>query len=176
LEELLYALGIKETRGISTARMQRLAVARLAGTRGLLVVDEAQHLSLNALETLRAIHDAAAIGLALVGNEHVYSRLTGNGKSALFAQLFSRIGRREALRKPPVSDVEALASGWEIAGKEGFEFLRRIAATPGALRQMVKTLRLAAQFARAAGEALSAQHLKAAWGELSGEARQPEAM
>lgn len=171
LEEVLYALGVRETRGISSASMQRLAISRVEGKRGLIVVDEAQHLSLPALETLRAVHDAAKVGLALVGNEHVYARLTGNGKTALFAQLHSRIGRRESLRKPPVSDVDALAQGWGVSGKEAVEFLRRIAATPGALRQVVKTLRLASSFARSGGETLDIAHLHKAWRDLGGEHR-----
>ena len=89
----------------------RMIVQRLQGTKGLLIIDEAQHLSLLALESLRSIHDATACGLVLMGNESVYANLSGR-RSAEFAQLFSRVGMVLQLRKTTAADVEALAGHW----------------------------------------------------------------
>ena len=77
----------------------RMIVQRLQGTKGLLIIDEAQHLSLLALESLRSIHDATACGLVLMGNESVYANLSGR-RSAEFAQLFSRVGMVLKLENP----------------------------------------------------------------------------
>ena len=77
---------------------------RVNGVRGLLIVDEAQHLSLRALETLRALHDATGAGLALMGNAVVYARLTGGRRAAEFAQLFSRVGKRVRLTQVEEGD------------------------------------------------------------------------
>ena len=76
-----------------------MIVQRLQGTKGLLILDEAQHLMLPALESLRSIHDATACGLVLMGNEAVYSRLSGR-HSAEFAQLYSRVGSVLKLENP----------------------------------------------------------------------------
>ena len=76
-----------------------MIVQRLQGTKGLLILDEAQHLMLPALESLRSIHDATACGLVLMGNEAVYSRLSGR-RSAEFAHLFSRVGMVLKLENP----------------------------------------------------------------------------
>ena len=77
----------------------RMIVQRLQGTKGLLIIDEAQHLSLLALESLRSIHDATACGLVLMGNESVYANLSGR-RSAEFAHLFSRVGMVLKLENP----------------------------------------------------------------------------
>ena len=76
-----------------------MIVQRLQGTKGLLILDEAQHLMLPALESLRSIYDTTECGLVLMGNEAVYSRLSGR-RSAEFAHLFSRVGSVLKLEKP----------------------------------------------------------------------------
>ena len=58
------------------------------------MIDEAQHLTVRALNHLRCVSDESGIGIALVGNEEIYSKLRGSGK-ADFAQLFSRVGMRK---------------------------------------------------------------------------------
>jgi len=70
---------------------------RLRDTHGLLVVNEAQHLTTKALEGLRSLRDATGTGLALVGSDKLYDRLTGGSRSSDFPQLFSRIGKRVRL-------------------------------------------------------------------------------
>lgn len=119
-------------------------VQRLTGTGGLLMIDEAQHLDLQSLESIRAIHDATEAGVVLSGNTEVYSRIHGNGsRAAEFAQLFSRIGQQQALTRPSVKDVNALAAAWGISGKAECAFLQGVASKPGALRAVTKVLRMA---------------------------------
>jgi len=69
---------IAERLGIAERVMTRLSRAigrKVEGSGGLLIVDEAQHLDSKALDQLRALHDLYRLGIALVGNEAVYSRL-----------------------------------------------------------------------------------------------------
>jgi hypothetical protein len=169
LEEIALALGLKGS-DISgrAARMQRRIVFQVLGTQGLLIIDEAQHLKLAALETLRAIHDQANIGLVLCGNEDVYSRLNGGARTAVFAQLFSRIGKRVSLTKAYDADVEALAAACKIAEPAALKLLKDIAQTPGAYRGVTKTLKLAIMLARGQTATLTVEHLKLAWRELGG--------
>ena len=153
--------------GSRAARMEAELQDRLAGSQGLLILDEAQHLSLQALEGLRSLHDAAGVGLALLGNETIYTRLTGARRTAEFAQLFSRIGKRVRLARPLKGDVEALLAAWELGGSEVRAAALELARRPGALRGLTKTLRLAALFA--GNQPLDARHMQAAWRDLGGD-------
>ncbi|MDF1566229.1 MAG: AAA family ATPase [Deltaproteobacteria bacterium] len=168
LHEVAEAVGLRGVAG-SSSRLHREIVQRLKDTKGLLIVDEAQHLSVQALETLRAIHDGAEIGLALVGNEIVYGRLTGGDRSVGFAQLFSRIGKRLKFSRPKTNDVAALAEAWNIKDPKAVAQLQEIAQRPGALRAVSKTVRLALMLSMGVGQKqVSAAHLEAAWKELGG--------
>ena len=160
-------VGVMET---MSDHRSRTLVDKIVGTRGLIIVDEAQHLKTEALEQLRTIHDKAGIGLALVGNERVFSRMDGGGRAAEFAQLFSRIGMRVKRPRPLSQDVEAMLDSNEITGAKERAFLRAVANKPGALRGMVKSLRMARMLAMGDGaETVAMDHLKLAWGQLSGE-------
>lgn len=169
LEEIALALGMRDF-ALHPARLQREILRRVRGTQGLLIIDEAQHLTIQALEAVRSIHDAAGIGLALCGNAAVYGRLTGNTRADSFAQLFSRIGKRVALSKSVAGDVIAIAHAFKVTGKREIASLQDIAKRPGALRGVVKTLRLASMYA--AGKIppveIGDDDIRAAWNELSG--------
>jgi len=149
------------------AKIEMALMERLTGTDGLLIIDEAQHLNVRSLEALRSIHDATGVGLAILGNDLVYAQMTGRGvRSATFAQLFSRIGKRVKLLKPKEDDVKALCASWGVTAREMVAFCEQIAAKPGALRMMVKTIRLGQMVAGSRGDTLALKHLKAAWRDL----------
>ena len=93
-----------------------MILQHLRGRECLLIIDEAQHLMLPALESLRNIHDATECGHVLMGNEAVYSRLSGR-RSAEFAQLYSRVGSVLKLENPLPSDTTALARQWGVKEK-----------------------------------------------------------
>lgn len=164
LERTAHALGLRP-RFTGAARTEADIVARLTDTEGLLVVDEAQHLDTRALEALRGIHDATGVGLAILGNELVYARITGGRRAAEFAQLFSRIGKRVRLGRPTKGDLEAFLDAWGIAAGARPQ-LRKIGLQPGALRSVGKALRLAHMFA--GGEPVGESQVRAAWRELGG--------
>ena len=166
LEEIGESMGLRSFS--RSNRLSRDICRRLEDTRGLIVIDEAQHLSVPAIEAIRSIHDATGIGLVLSGNESVYARLTGGSRAASFAQLFSRIGKKLRLTRTTAADVGEIAALHGIAGAKEIAFLTGISQKPGALRGVVKTLRLAAMFA--GGELPNHEHLAAAWRDLGGEA------
>jgi DNA transposition AAA+ family ATPase len=166
LERIARVMGVKMNTRAASA-IQDAIEAKLSGTQGLLIIDEAQHLSTDALETVRAIQDGTKVGLALVGNESVYARITGGSRAAEFAQLFSRIGKRVRLGKPTKGDVDALADAWSIQAPAARELLQAIAGKPGALRSCTKVLRLAAVIA--GGQALDVDHIRSAWMDLGAE-------
>ncbi len=75
LQEIAEALNL-DTGGGARAIAKRIN-KRVRDTHGLLVVDEAQHLSVGALDEIRGIHDATGVGIALVGNDGVFARMAG---------------------------------------------------------------------------------------------------
>ncbi len=133
---------------------------KVVGRQGLFLIDEAQHLSERALEEIRAIHDDTGVGVALVGNREVLTRIEGAGRTAAFAQLYSRVSIRHVFGQPETEDV---ASTSERA------MLRKVALKPGGggLRSLTKTLELATLLAQQAGEDRVLDHLEGAWAQLS---------
>lgn len=169
LEEIADAMDL----GLSysgAARLQRAIIKRIRGTFGLLIVDEAQHLNIQALDEIRALHDATGVGIALVGNEEVYASMTGGNRAAYLDRLYSRVGKKLHLRRATQGDVDALIKAWGMKERECIEYCRAIAAKPGGLRGLTKTLRLASMFAVGARRELCCQDIRAAWKDLGGEA------
>lgn len=169
LTRIAQTLGIRSTGAVHV--IEANIIERVRETRGLLVIDEAQHLTHRALDAIRSIHDAAGIGLALVGNEIVYSQLTGGSRSVGFAQLFSRVAKRVRLSRAKDADVAALLQAWGITDKEARQLCLGIGRRPGALRGLSQTLRLASMFAAASGtNRPTVEHIRDAWKDLGGEA------
>lgn len=112
-------------------------IKRMKGSGRVLIVDEAQHLTVRALNHLRCISDESGVGIALVGNEEVYSKLRGSGK-ADFAQLFSRVGMRKQVqtRDIKMEDIRSIFGRYEL--DEGvMKLLGGVANTPYGLRGAV---------------------------------------
>lgn len=166
LLELAEVLGITEK---SPTKLSKAIINRVDGTKGLIIIDEAQHLTTEALDEARSIYDKArgTVGLVFVGNQTVYARLEGNGRKAGFAQLFSRIGVRCTQDIPKAGDMCALIAAWDVTDKEEIRYLKAIARKPGALRGMTKCLQLATLLANGAGVPRSIEHIKMAWDKHS---------
>ncbi|SQI35001.1 Predicted ATPase [Leminorella richardii] len=142
---------------------------RIAGTNGLLIVDESDHLNYDVYEELRLLQEETGIGLALCGNHKVYSKLTGgNSRSVDFARLFSRIAKKIVIEGVLAGDVDAIADAWQLTGDKERRLIRQLAAKSGALRTVSTTLDLAAIIAQGTGEALSERHIRAAVKDLEG--------
>lgn len=135
VNELIAAqLGVRER---VARRLTAEIVDRLKGSGRVLIVDEAQHLTVRALNHLRCMSDESGVGIALVGNEEVYSKLRGSGK-ADFAQLFSRVGMRKQVqtRDIKMEDIKSIFGKYEL--DDGvLKLLGGVANTPYGLRGAV---------------------------------------
>lgn len=142
LEVVAEAVGARET--LSGAR--RIATAIRSHVRGagkLLVIDESQHLAMSAIEELRQIHDATGIGIVFMGNEAAHARFANKVRAANYAQISSRVGIKTMLTKPQPKDIAELCKAWGIDDEDALDQLETLASRPGALRGVVKVLRLA---------------------------------
>lgn len=166
LSAIALEAGVEEKRN---AMISRAIAARMRGASALIVVDEAQHLSNQAFDQLRALHDLSGCGIVAAGNESALRRLQGGQGPAgtQFAQLSSRVGMRLTQSRARSKDICAMLAAWSITNQAEATFLKSIAKKPGALRSLDKTLRLATMYARQAGKELGLEHMQLAWGQLS---------
>jgi DNA transposition AAA+ family ATPase len=86
--------------------MFELIVGRLNQSDRLVIIDEAEYLSVKCLNTLRRIHDLAEIGMVLCGMPRLHSNL--RGKYNDFAQLHLRAGHYINLNNLKESDTDAI--------------------------------------------------------------------
>ncbi len=118
-------------------------VRRLRGTQGIIIIDEAQHLSRGAIEQLRSMRDATndTVAIALVGNAKVGSAFTDTTTRADFAQIRSRVGIRFNRTSAYQQDAFALARHWNM--EEHRTTLWEIAKRDGGLRWAAQVAKLA---------------------------------
>lgn len=151
-----------------SARSNVVRMLLLKGT--LLVVDEAQHLTPESLEELRAIHDANKCGLVFMGNRTVLSRIQGSARDATYAQLFGRVGRRVQLAKGSEKDVAPVLETMGVDAPDVLAVATSLAKKED-LRVVVKVTRSAILLANGARENLEPKHMRAAYRELAGDAQ-----
>ncbi|PSU46638.1 DNA transposition protein [Photobacterium frigidiphilum] len=167
LTECLYELAMELGLDDAPRRkgpLSRVIRNRLIGSEGLVVIDEADHLDYPTLEELRILQEETAIGMVLVGNNKVYTQLTGGRRNEDFARLFSRIAKKRGIHKTKQSDVRAIADAWNVNGESERGLMLQISERPGGLRLLSKTLKLAAMFAK--GQTINEQVLRKAFAEL----------
>jgi len=164
LKGIAAAVGVEASGGAEP--IYREIVHKVHKSRGLLVIDEAQHLEVKALEQIRSLNDETGVAVALIGNERVYARMHGGLQAVYLDRFRSRIGKQVRLQKVLPGDVKALAGAWGISGCDAA--LQAIAEKPGALRSVAMTLRLASEAASAQQRAVGAEDVRLAWGELGG--------
>lgn len=117
-------------------------IKHISGTEGLLVIDEAQYLLKPTIDELRAIHDASATGVCLMGNDMVYARTHGDGQGHEFAQLIRRCKYKVPIKRPTKGDVRAVAAHFAITGDAEIAVLEDIAKTPGAIDHCIAAIRM----------------------------------
>jgi DNA transposition AAA+ family ATPase len=167
---LEYLCDLLDVRESSSVRRSRAISRFLRGRNGLIIIDEAQLMSLTALDQLRVYHDNpdVRVGIALVGHPDLKARMSGGGPRAQFAQLDSRFGMHMSRKKPLAGDVAALLDAEGIEGDNERRLLRAVANRPGALRKMHRTLRAARMLARGQDSAeVTAEHITLADAQLS---------
>lgn len=164
LQEICDAMGL-DTGGGARAMTKRI-IKRVKDTHGLLIIDEAQHLSVAALDQIRSIHDATGVGVALVGNEGVFARMAGGRNAQQLDRLYSRVGKRLKLTQSTEADILEIIKAWGINDPKCHTTLIGIARRPGALRVLNKTLRLASMHAAAEGRSVCCEDVRAASAEL----------
>ncbi|MBE3604106.1 AAA family ATPase [bacterium] len=167
LQEIAEAVGVEQQAGRAARAMREALRRHLTRTAGVVIVDEAQHLGFQALEEIRALHDSAQIGIAMLGS-HTLSGWASKGQPIeATAQLVSRLGMRARLMQIGDDDVALMLDAWHVRGDAERRFLADVAMRPGALRNVERTLEMAALSGSANGK-INLGALKAARRMLEG--------
>lgn len=164
-EKILSCIG-KEQRGADRVLVDTI-IDYLSDNPNLIIIDEAQHLSIRALENLRAINDSTETGIVLCGNPTVYDRMHGRGQ-AHFAQLYSRIGIKRHIVEPTLKDITDIFQPYDL-DKESILYLHKLALQRGGIRNCVKVLNIALRFKSIEKEPLNIDHLQSACQLRNGE-------
>ncbi|QPC44488.1 AAA family ATPase [Kaustia mangrovi] len=164
LVELSRALDVNES---NPGRLDRALGEKLRrnGRDTLLIVDEAQNLSDQAVNELRYFLDEYGCGIALLGNEELYGRFGGHKAVPAYAQIHGRIGKRMRRLQPLAGDVDDLIAAWGIEDEKVAKVARALGRKPGALRQITKTLQLAGMYAAGEDRTVTVADIKAAWAD-----------
>ena len=80
----------RATDGRRSAVMQEL-ISQLSGSNRLIIIDEADRLSLQALQAIRDLNDQAHVGIILSGNDKIYKQMLTGQKGREFDQIRTRI-------------------------------------------------------------------------------------
>ncbi|MEP9402061.1 AAA family ATPase [Sphingomonas silueang] len=163
--ELLAAMGEPDAKG-APHQLSRRICEKARGAGALIILDEAQKLTEKAVEEARSWHDRTGVGLALVGNDTVLSRLEGGSRKANYAQLYSRVDMRMIRAVPSAEDVEQIAAAWGVGDEREVAYLVALGTKPGGLRSVTKVMELASMLAFDDG-ARDLTHIRAAWAQLS---------
>lgn len=131
----------------------------------LLILDEADHLSLEALQAIRNLNDLTGLGIVVSCNDRLYFQMV-SGKNAGYAQLWSRFSvRKHVVNDYTVQEIEAIFPGvsQECTGK-----LLEVACGES-LRTARKLYDVASEFSAVQGKPLTAKCLRDTQKQLFGE-------
>lgn len=149
---------------------RRLASAHHPWGSPLLILDEAQHMDDELLETVRDLWDEQnaeerRMGLVLVGNPQLAERWGDGGakrrKFSNFRQLKGRIGPQLALNEPRAEDIGAICAHHGIEGARACKVVASAAAQAGGLHNVGNLVRVATELA-GAGKPLALGYLEEA--------------
>lgn len=176
LLRILAAMGVPNAKGTPQILLDMI-VAKAIEAKGLIIIDEFQHLSDNAIEMARGINDETrlrgrAVGVVLIGNEAANRKIGGTGTTEAFAQVSSRVAQRRKIRKPEPKDVLDLIEAWaavngEHLDKPARDFLIEIGLRPGGLRNIEMTFEGALLVSLQEGEPVTLDHLQGAFLQIA---------
>jgi DNA transposition AAA+ family ATPase len=163
LAEICVTMDIDER---STTRMSRAIGQRVkGGIQGLIIIDEAQNLTVAALEEARALVDRFKVGVGLLGNRSIHAKLYGKGQES-HGQLFSRASIKPKLVAPMAGDICQMVAAWGVTEADEIKLLKAIGKKIGALRNLDTVMKLASMLAAGAGQTRSLAHIRAAWEQI----------
>lgn len=157
---LIHFALFKEEQRYSPRTARRMVVDRLKGSDAMVIIDDAHKLTNEALEEVRAIHDASGCAFTLIGTEEILNRLIDPRAGRILAQMSSRLPvRRVYPLQPSTADLKLVCEAYNVHDKE---VIKRLAekSKRGGLRLAVHQMKIARYLSK--GQPVSLEHLMAA--------------
>lgn len=154
----------KRITGNRSALMRGL-VAHLKDTNRLIIVDEADHLTLQALQAIRNLNDQAKVGIVLSGNDKIYRQMFTGQRGYEFDQIRTRI----IVRKKVINNytVEEMQNIFPRLNQDCLSVMMKIACGES-LRTARKIYEIALEYCREKGGSVSAKILRDTQKQLFG--------
>lgn len=139
---------------------------RLRGTKHLIILDEADHLTLDALQAIRNLNDSAGVGIVLSGNDKIYRQMYSGQRGYEFDQIRTRIiVRKRVINTYTVEEIEHI---FVNAPSDCIPYLLNLACRES-LRTAIKIFNVALEYAKANNSKISIAFLRNVKNDLIGE-------
>lgn len=148
------------------ATLMNILVEHLTGTNRLIIIDEADHLSLDALQAVRNLNDEANCGIVLSGNDKIYTQMIDPHRRSAFEQIRTRIVvRKKVFNEYNVEEMEAMfpTLNFECVG-----YMLKLACAES-LRTAIKLYDVASETAETKKQKVTVKLLRDTQQELLGE-------
>lgn len=143
LVSLIYTVLFKDLNTKSPRDATAQIIQRLKGSDAVVVIDDAHELTNEALEQVRAIHDASGCSFVLIGTEEITNRLKDTRAGRILAQMYSRLPvRRMFGLEPSRKDLRAVAEAYGVKDKAVIDRLSE-KGKRGGLRLAVHQIKIA---------------------------------
>lgn len=139
---------------------------RLKGTHYLIILDEADHLSLDALQAIRNLNDSACVGIVLSGNDKIYRQMYSSQRGYEFDQIRTRIIVRKRVFNSYTN--EEIKSIFYLAPDECMPYLVGL-SNRESLRTAIKIFNVALEYSKAMNSTLSLALLRSVKDDLIGD-------
>ncbi len=141
-------------------------VARLKGTNRLIIIDEADHLTLDALQAVRNINDMAGVGIVLSGNNKIYQQMKSPRNGGSFDQIRTRIAVRKYMDN--IFTIEEMSNIFPNLDEACIGTMIKIAEAES-LRTAKQLYGIAEEFSAIKNEPLTVQKLQSVQRQMIGD-------
>lgn len=164
LKEIATAIGKKATGNKS--QIEKTLISALSNSNRLIIIDEADQLTFNAIQAVRNLNDKAHVGILLSGNNRIYNQMVMGARCTEFDQVRTRIFVR-----PKVSNtytVEEMQNIFPNVEPKGIGVLLKLAEHES-LRMAVKLFNAVIELGVNSGSIVKASELKMVQEQFLGE-------
>ena len=164
LKEIASAIGKKATGNKS--QIEKTLISALNNSNRLIIIDEADQLTFNAIQAVRNLNDKAHVGILLSGNNRIYNQMVMGARCTEFDQVRTRIFVR-----PKVSNtytVDEMQNIFPNVEPKGIGVLLKLAERES-LRMAVKLFNAVIELGVSTGKIIKSSELKMVQEQFLGE-------
>ena len=164
LKEIASAIGKKATGNKS--QIEKTLISALSNSNRLIIIDEADQLTFNAIQAVRNLNDKANVGILLSGNNRIYNQMVMGARCTEFDQVRTRIFMRPKFSN--TYTVYEMQNIFPNVEPKGIGVLLKLAERES-LRMAVKLFNAVIELGVNAGNIIKASELKLVQEQFLGE-------